>query len=94
MLTLEVTAEGEVSGHAGINEFVGRLGSDSLFGHLVTTSRVGSHDLMAQERIYLKHLETADGFELNPENDGIDLVARGLIVVTLGVLGPARPGNP
>lgn len=83
VLTLEVSVEGEVTGSAGINHFEGRLENDGLIEPLVTTQKSGPHDLMAQERIYLEHLEAADGYEADAKEGGINLVARGLIVVTL-----------
>jgi hypothetical protein len=86
MLTLEVS-DGDVSGNTGINQFSGRIENDGPFGPLVTTSLNGPHALVAQERIYLKHLEAVDGFEVDAEEGGINLVARGLIVVTLRSLG-------
>ena len=91
-LTLEVSPSGEVSGSAGVNRFRGRLGPDRPFGLLTPTVVSGPHDLMAQERIYLTHLEAADGYEVDPEKGGINLVAGGLIVVTLRSLGPWPPG--
>ena len=91
-LTIEVSPSGEVSGSAGVNRFRGRLGRDRPFGPLATTMMSGPHDLIAQERIYLKHLEAADGYEIDPEEGGINLVAGGLIVVTLRSLGRWGPG--
>ncbi|MGH8947186.1 MAG: META domain-containing protein [Acidimicrobiia bacterium] len=83
VLTLEVTSEGEVSGSAGINRFRGRLSSDRLFGPLTTTRMFGPHELMAQEHIYIRHLGAAEGYEIDADTGGINLVANGLIVVTL-----------
>lgn len=91
-LTLEVSSSGDVSGSAGINRFRGSLGRDRPFGPLTTTMMSGPHDLIAQERIYLKHLEEADGYEIDPEEGGINLVARGLIVMALRSLGPWDSG--
>lgn len=91
-LTLEVSRSGEVSGSAGINKFRGSLGRDHPFGPLTTTMMSGPHDLIAQERIYLRHLEEADGYEIDPEEGGINLVSAGLIVVALRSLGSWGPG--
>jgi heat shock protein HslJ len=91
-LTLEVSPSGDVTGSAGVNRFKGNLGRDRPFGPLNTTMMSGPHDLMAQERIYLKHLEAADGYEIDPEEGGINLVAGGLIVVGLRGLGSGSPG--
>lgn len=87
MLTLEVSDDGRVGGHCGVNRFEGRLDGDGVFGPLATTMTAGPHDLIAQERIYLKHLEAADGYEIDVDERGISLLARGLIVVTLQSLG-------
>jgi len=92
LLTLEVSDDGDVLGNTGINRFSGRLGAGGLFGPLATTTMSGPHALVAQERIYLKHLEAVDGFEIDAEEGGINLVARGLIVVTLRSLGGDGPG--
>lgn len=92
VLTLGVSGEGEVSGFAGINRFEGRLGEDRLFGPLATTRMAGPHELMAQERIYLSHLSAAHGYEIEPDGDGINLVANELIVVTLRGLSADSTG--
>lgn len=92
MLTLEVNDDDGVGGNAGINRFTGHFGDDGQFGPLATTTMSGPHALVAQERIYLKHLEAVDGFEVDVEEGGINLVARGLIVVTLRSLGRHRVG--
>lgn len=91
-LTLEVTPDGEVSGSAGINSFEGRLGDDGVFGALTTTSMSGHHELMAQEQIYLRHLDAVDDYEIDPGHGGINLVAKGLIVLTLHGLGEGPVG--
>lgn len=92
MLTVEVSDDGRVSGNAGINRFSGSLGAEGMFGPMATTRRAGPHDLMAQEQIFLKHLEAAEGYEIDVEEEGINLLARGLIVVTLRSLGARRLG--
>lgn len=91
-LTLEVSDDGRVTGHAGVNRYMGRLGGDELFGPLATTMLAGPHDLMAQERIYLGHLQSAEGYEVDAEEGGINLVATGLLVVTLQSLTANVPG--
>lgn len=92
VLTLEVSPDGEVTGRAGVNRFRGRLGDERVFGPLATTMMSGPHELMAQERIYLKHLEAADAYEIDADQGGINLVAKGLIVLTLRSLGPGHAG--
>ena len=92
VLTLEVTPGGEVSGSAGINRFRGGQGDDRLFGPLTTTRMSGPHELMAQELIYLRHLAAADEYEIDADDGGINLVANGLIVVTLRGLVADLPG--
>lgn len=92
VLTLEISPGDEVTGSGGVNRFKGRLDDDHLFGPLVATRMSGPHELMAQERIYLRHLEAADGYEVEADSGGINLVAKGLIVVTLRGL-PAGQGG-
>lgn len=89
-LTLEVSGDGAVSGSAGINRFRGTLAR--LLEGLTTTRLSGPHEWMAQEQIYLKHLAAADGYEVDLEGGGINLVSQGLIVVTLRSLGPGDRG--
>lgn len=79
-LTLEVD-DGRVSGSAGVNRFMGGLGSDHVFFDMATTKMAGPEELMAQEAILLAHLETVDSIERS--NSGRLLLADGLIVLTL-----------
>lgn len=79
-LTLEVEGTA-VWGNTGVNTFTGRLDGQKLFGPLTVSELSGPHELMAQEEIYLRHLSDARRFESSDE--GISLLANGLILVTL-----------
>jgi heat shock protein HslJ len=79
-LTLSVE-DGRVWGSSGVNRFAGRFGDDGLLGPLATTRMAGPDELMAQEDIFLRHLDEAEAWE--HADQGISLIAHGLIVVTL-----------
>lgn len=79
-LTLEFDGE-RVAGSAGVNRFMGRIEDERLFGPVATTMMAGPEEHMAQERLFLGHLESVDNLEY--ESDEMRLVADGLIVVTL-----------
>ena len=83
-LTLEVV-DGRVSGSAGVNRFMGTLGSEKPFAQLATTMMTGPDELMSQERILLTHFESVDSVETS--ESGILLLSDGLIVVTLIPMG-------
>ena len=84
VLTIDV-ADGQVSGSAGVNRFSGRLGSDKPFPLLAVTKIAGPEELMAQEDIFLRHLDSVDTVEI--ADSGILLLSDGLVVVTLSSTG-------
>ena len=86
-LTLAVYGE-QVSGSSGVNRFTGRLGQGLVFSTLAVTKMAGPEEFMAQEGIFLAHLESADSIE--PSSSGILLLSGGLVVLTLVSSGTAN----
>jgi heat shock protein HslJ len=64
------------------------LGQGLVFSTLVVTKMAGPEELMAQEGIFLAHLESADSIESS--NSGILLLSGGLVVLTLVPSGTAN----
>jgi len=79
-LTLDVDGD-QVSGSSGLNRFMGSMSEEKVFSTLATTRMAGPEALMAQEAVFLAHLESADSIEVS--DSGRFLLADGLIVLTL-----------
>lgn len=87
-LTLEIE-DGQVSGCAGINRFMGTIGEDRPFPTLVTTMMGGPEDLMAQEAIVLRHLDSVDAMESTGSE--VLLLSEEQVVLTLAASGTVDP---
>ena len=85
-LTLAVSGE-QVTGSSGVNRFTGTLGQVSVFSTLAITKMAGPEEFMAQEGIFLAHLESADSIETS--GSGILLLSGELVVLTLVPSGTA-----
>jgi heat shock protein HslJ len=65
MATLNVTAEGKVSGNTGVNLLSGQLAKEKkLFGPLITTRRAGPPEAMEVEAGLTKALDEATRFTI------------------------------
>jgi heat shock protein HslJ len=69
-LSLEIDAEGQVGGYAGVNRFMGRLASqtDAIFGPLATTRRAGPPEAMELEQRYLRALSACDSYAIDGQS--------------------------
>jgi len=91
-LSLEV-ADRQVTGNSGVNRFTGSLASQKVFSALASTRMAGPEKLMAQEDIFLAHLESVEAVETS--DSGILLLSDGLVVVALvpSGTGDAAPAS-
>ena len=63
--TLNVTAEGKVSGSTGVNSYSGQLAKEKkLFGPLISTRRAGPREAMEVESALTKAMSEATRFEV------------------------------
>ena len=68
-ITLSIGADGRATGSAGINRYFGKAaigeGDTITFGPMASTRRGGPPKAMAQERAYLKQLQTASRWKVH-----------------------------
>lgn len=78
--TLELTADGQVSGSGGCNRFAGRAtinGADILFSPMATTRMACPPTVMGQEARFLSALEEARGWRIDAARRKLLLLAPG-----------------
>lgn len=79
---LSLEFEGDrFSGSAGVNRFMGQIGDEAPFPLVATTLMAGPENLMTQEQVFLRLLESVDTIEAS--ENGMFLLADGLVIVTL-----------